>query len=98
MPLIKKFPSFDLIAQEASGEELSLYVHIPFCKSKCYYCDFNTYSGIESMISEYVRTLINEINIWANILDGPSIKTVFFGGGTPSYISSRDISLLIKTI
>jgi len=98
MSLIKEFPSFDVITPKVTGKELSLYVHIPFCKSKCYYCDFNTYSGIESMITEYVKALKNEIKIWAKILDGSRVKTVFFGGGTPSYINSRDISLLIKVI
>ena len=80
--VIKKFPSFDLINTETIDKEFSLYLHIPFCKSKCYYCDFNTYSGIESMIDEYVESLQKEIYLWSKIVKNPKVKTVFFGGGT----------------
>ncbi|MBH52655.1 MAG: coproporphyrinogen III oxidase [Chloroflexi bacterium] len=96
--VIKKFPSFDLINTETIDKEFSIYLHIPFCKSKCYYCDFNTYSGIESMIDEYVESLQKEIYVWSKIVKNPKVKTVFFGGGTPSYIKANDISLLLKTI
>ena len=65
-------------------EPLALYIHIPFCATKCPYCDFNTYAGIESLIPSYSAALSRELEIWGALLDTPKITTVFFGGGTPS--------------
>ncbi len=79
-------------------QPIALYVHIPFCETKCPYCDFNTYAKIESLIPDYVTALRTEIELWAEILGSPPICTVFFGGGTPSYLPSEDISALMATI
>ena len=79
-------------------QPIALYVHIPFCETKCPYCDFNTYAKIESLIPDYVTALRTEIELWGGLLDGPPIRTVFFGGGTPSYLPSNDISALMETI
>ena len=79
-------------------QPIALYVHIPFCETKCPYCDFNTYAKIESLIPGYVSALRTEIELWAGLLDGPPVRTVFFGGGTPSYLPSNDISALMTTI
>ena len=79
-------------------QPIALYVHIPFCETKCPYCDFNTYAKIESLIPGYVSALRTEIELWAGLLDGPPVRTVFFGGGTPSYLPSEDISALMATI
>ncbi len=66
---------------------MGLYLHVPFCATKCNYCDFNTYAGIEDMIPAYVASLTKEISLWGR-LTGRKMKigTVFFGGGTPSYL------------
>ncbi|MCY4528180.1 MAG: radical SAM family heme chaperone HemW [Chloroflexi bacterium] len=77
---------------------IALYVHIPFCETKCPYCDFNTYAKIESLIPDYVAALRTEIELWAGLLGGPPVRTVFFGGGTPSYLPFGDISALMTTI
>ena len=64
-------------------------------------CDFNTSSArkIESLIPDYVAALRTEIELWAwGLLGGPPVRTVFFGGGTPSYLPSGDISALMTTI
>ena len=79
-------------------QPIALYVHIPFCETKCPYCDFNTYAKIESLIPDYVATLRTEIELWGGLLDGPPVRTIFFGGGTPSYLPSGDISALMATI
>ena len=79
-------------------QPIALYVHIPFCETKCPYCDFNTYAKIESLIPGYVSALRTEIGLWAGLLGGPPVRTVFFGGGTPSYLPSGDISALMGTI
>lgn len=79
-------------------DHISLYIHIPFCETKCPYCDFNTYSHIEPLIDSYINALIKEINLWGNILEKFTIKTIFFGGGTPSYIPEKYISDVMKQI
>ena len=77
---------------------LALYVHIPFCESKCPYCDFNTYAGIEPLMPSYVSALAREIEQWGAWLDRPKLASVFFGGGTPSYLPPRDLQRLMDTI
>ena len=81
-----------------SAEPISLYVHIPFCETKCPYCDFNTYAAIEPLMPTYVAALKSEIALWGSLLDGPEVHTVFFGGGTPSYLPSEDIRHTMKAI
>ena len=73
---------------------LALYVHIPFCKTRCPYCDFNTHAGIEALIPRYVEALHAEIAAWGTLLDRPPARTVFFGGGTPSCLPPPDIATL----
>ncbi len=77
---------------------LALYVHIPFCETKCPYCDFNTYAAIEPLMPEYVAALASEMKAWAALLDHPQVGTIFFGGGTPSYLPARDIETLLSTV
>jgi oxygen-independent coproporphyrinogen-3 oxidase len=79
-------------------EGLALYVHIPFCETKCPYCDFNTYAGIEMLMPSYVNTLIHEIEQWGALLGKPVLSTVFFGGGTPSFLPTRDLTRLTHAI
>ena len=81
---------------------ISLYIHIPFCATKCPYCDFNTYSGIEHMMPDYLEALSREIAFWGAALGHSRgkqpIGTVFFGGGTPSYLPSDNIHRLMDTV
>lgn len=72
----------------------SLYIHIPFCKQKCLYCDFNSYSGKEHLIKEYVMALKKEIQSY-NIYE---FETVYFGGGTPSLIPAQYIKEIMSII
>ena len=83
--------------QPALGSGLALYVHIPFCESKCPYCDFNTYAGIEPLMPSYVAALAREIEQWGAWLDSPTLASVFFGGGTPSYLPPPDLRRLMET-
>lgn len=76
-------------------KNMSLYIHIPFCKQKCYYCDFPSYANIDYLKEDYVDALCKEIenkNITYNI------KSIFVGGGTPSYLSSKQLEKLLITI
>jgi oxygen-independent coproporphyrinogen-3 oxidase len=77
---------------------LGLYVHIPFCETKCPYCDFNTYAAIESLMPGYVDALVHEIAEWGAWLEKPTLTSLFFGGGTPSYLPTRDIRRLMRAI
>jgi oxygen-independent coproporphyrinogen-3 oxidase len=78
--------------------KLSLYVHVPFCETKCPYCDFNTYARIESLMEPYVAALCTEIRLWGRLLSRPALHTVFLGGGTPSYLPSRLIAAIMDTV
>ena len=84
--------------RDGMSQALGLYVHIPFCETKCPYCDFNTYERIEHLIPSYVEALSREISLWADVLDHPAVDTVFFGGGTPSYLSEQYTAALMSTV
>ncbi len=87
---------------------VSLYLHIPFCHTKCHYCDFNSYAGLLNWREPYVRGLLREIE-WAGNLaqrsgcagrptDHPwPCRTIFFGGGTPSLLSAEQIARTLET-
>ncbi len=77
---------------------LSLYVHVPFCQTKCPYCDFNTYQGIEALMAPYLDALTAEIRLWGETLGRPPVATVFFGGGTPSYIPSEQVARVLEGV
>lgn len=78
---------------------LGVYVHIPYCLTKCPYCDFNSY-GTNGNFPEddYVRALKREIKNRRQILEGREISTVFFGGGTPSLLKPRNIGLIMEKL
>jgi len=77
----------------------SLYFHIPFCKHRCAYCDFNTYAGQEDSIPAYVEALCNEIEfVGQNAAGQISVHTIFFGGGTPSLLSTAQFESIFKAI
>ena len=82
-------------------ETISLYLHIPFCHTRCHYCDFNTYAGILPLREPYVRALLTEIGLVGLLAqaEGSSprrARTIFFGGGTPSLLSVEQIERLIR--
>lgn len=81
-------------------KELGIYVHIPFCKQKCYYCDFISYANKEEKTKEYVKCIQKEIEIESKKYskDEYEITTIYFGGGTPSYISAIYIENIINVI
>ena len=74
---------------------VGLYIHVPFCKTKCPYCDFNTYQGIESQMGSFLEAVTGELRLWGHSLDWPPVRTVFFGGGTPSYLPNGDIAAIL---
>lgn len=78
-------------------QKIGLYIHIPFCRSKCPYCDFYSYRASETDYDEYVKTLKEYINQWAGKLCAKA-DTVYFGGGTPSLIGADRICDIINCI
>ena len=76
--------------------ELGIYIHIPFCKQKCYYCDFVSYQNKNDLIEEYIQKVKKEINSYE--FEKYNITTIYIGGGTPSYIDSSYIVQIIETI
>ncbi len=74
----------------------SLYLHIPFCKTRCSYCGFNTYAGIEHLIEPYIAALQQEINLSCRDTIY-RVPTIYLGGGTPSLLSPQQIETLLTT-
>lgn len=63
-----------------------LYIHVPFCQKRCLYCDF--YSNTDMGYQEaYLSALIREMELRKNYLEGETLETIYFGGGTPSQLS-----------
>ena len=73
-----------------------IYVHIPFCKKKCNYCDFCSYPSLISKQDEYCNSLIKEANLYKN--NGIMADTVYFGGGTPTLLSPDNIKRIADSI
>lgn len=76
-------------------KEVALYIHIPFCKQKCFYCDFPSYQSIDYLKKDYIDALCKEIK---EKTIGYRVISVFIGGGTPSYLEVNQIEKLLKTI
>jgi putative oxygen-independent coproporphyrinogen III oxidase len=72
-----------------------LYVHVPFCLTRCGYCDFNAYAGLGHLAGRYVRALEDEAGLWADDWRGETFGSVFLGGGTPTTLEARDLARLL---
>ena len=79
-------------------KELGFYLHIPFCKSKCIYCDFNSFAQKDDCIEPYIKAVKKEIEEYAKQNKDVLIKTIYIGGGTPSYIKEKYLKEIIETI
>ena len=77
-------------------KKIGIYIHIPFCKSKCYYCDFTSFANKEELVQKYVQCLINEIDNQKN--KNVIVKTIYIGGGTPSFITEKYIVKIMDKI
>ena len=74
-----------------------IYIHIPFCKSRCIYCDFFT-STNEAEIDSYVQALCKEIVLRKEELSNDFVETIYFGGGTPSRLQQNHFEQIFETI
>jgi len=76
----------------------SLYLHIPFCRRKCFYCDFAITTGGADLQETYAQALCTEIQLTAERIGASRLQTVFFGGGTPSLLSVAQIDRILYTV
>jgi putative oxygen-independent coproporphyrinogen III oxidase len=101
-PADGRLPESSLL--ELRGQPLGFYVHVPFCASRCGYCDFNTYTAEELgpgvSRGSYADTVLAEIRLARAVLpaSAPPVSTVFFGGGTPTLLPAEHLGVILKEI
>ena len=81
--------------------DMGLYVHIPFCKQKCMYCDFPAYQNLQDYYETYVYALVQEIDLWVSEhpeSTSKAIDTIYFGGGTPTELSIQQLQMILDKI
>lgn len=79
-------------------QPLGLYIHIPFCRAKCIYCDFYSLPRSEESMDAYVAALCRDLVRRADAAKGCSVDTVYFGGGTPSYLGADRLCKILETV
>ncbi|OBH05677.1 MULTISPECIES: radical SAM family heme chaperone HemW [unclassified Mycobacterium] len=100
MPL-REAPAELPALQPIPGRPFGLYVHVPFCFTRCGYCDFNTYTPAELggvNPDAWLEALGTELGLAAARLDGPTVSTVFVGGGTPSLLGGERVARLLGMV
>ncbi len=80
-----------------SAFKCGLYIHVPFCRSRCAYCDFVSYTNFD-MVKEYFEALETELEIWSAELNKPVIESIYVGGGTPSDVELNYLFKVCKKI
>ena len=110
MPEGEPAPSDGSLPDQARSEvslcPLGIYIHVPFCTTRCGYCDFNTYTAAElgtepgASRTGYVAAAITELDLAARVLgrDAPEVSTVYVGGGTPTLLPPDDLGRLITAV
>ena len=86
----------ETVISHSSTGALALYLHVPFCQTKCHYCDFNSYRGLSSLMGPFVDCLRREIALWGEATGAGPVKTVFFGGGTPSLLTGDQVAAILE--
>jgi len=81
-----------------TSSNVALYVHIPFCRSRCAYCDFNTYAGLETLMPAYVAAVCQEIKSAGERWGRLTVPTIYFGGGTPSILPLDLLAELLQAL
>ena len=78
---------------------LAIYIHIPFCRKRCGYCDFNTFIGLDHLLEKYVGCVLEEIAIFSTLFNSDHfVQTIYFGGGTPTIMPVLFYAKIINTI
>ncbi len=99
---VSKAPELDVVSLfQGQGEKekgLMLYIHVPFCRSRCTYCSFHSQIFNEVTFAWYIKLLLQEIALWGQRLRKPSISSIYFGGGTPSLIPLPQLRKIMEAI
>src|ERR1700746_3607378 len=74
-----------------------LYIHIPFCKQACHYCNFH-FSTSVAYKNDFIRALLNEIILQKDYLGSEKIETIYFGGGTPSVLENAELKQVMEAV
>jgi oxygen-independent coproporphyrinogen-3 oxidase len=104
VPADGSLPPQALAEPALTGTPLAFYIHVPYCATRCGYCDFNTYTASElgggASQAGYAATAIDEIRLARKVLGGADlpVRTVFFGGGTPTLLPARDLVALLAAV
>jgi oxygen-independent coproporphyrinogen-3 oxidase len=110
LPEGQRAPSDGSLPEQARSElslrPLGIYIHVPFCTTRCGYCDFNTYTAAElgtlpgASRAGYINAAITELELAARVLapDAPAVSTIFIGGGTPTVLPPDDLGRLITAV
>ena len=110
LPIADPAPRDGLLPPHAAavseGADFGLYLHVPFCRVRCGYCDFNTYTATElrgARQADYAEQAATEVRFAADVLERSGVAarpaaTVFFGGGTPTLLPSTDLGLMLRSV
>ena len=82
---------------QINENKAGIYIHIPFCKQACTYCNFHFSTSLK-LRDEIISAIVTEIALRKQFLEGKSIQSIYFGGGTPSLLSSMELNLILKNI
>lgn len=93
------FSNWMMITNNSINKDtMGMYIHIPFCVKKCIYCDFLSKPAQAQVIDEYVSALLNEIKVSATEFKNKMVKTIFFGGGTPSILKEKQTADIMEMV
>ena len=88
----------EVTAVKKEYKPLGLYIHIPFCKSKCIYCDFYSLPNAEEQMDRYTAALCRQLAEIAPQTTAHKVDTIYFGGGTPSWLGEKRLRQILKTV
>mgnify|MGYP002264347717 CR=1 FL=1 len=94
MGLLRKSKKF--FREAVFLSHLGLYLHIPFCASKCAYCDFYSFPAPAELLDAYTDALCRELTAWGQVCSSYTVDTVYFGGGTPSLLGGRRLARILE--
>ncbi len=87
-----------LPAGVAVSRPFGVYVHVPFCATRCGYCDFNTYTGLDALHGSWADSAVAEVELARRVLGPVPVETVFVGGGTPTLLPARDLVRVLQAV
>src|SRR6266850_8235961 len=89
------------LSAPAAAVPLGLYLHVPFCRKRCHFCYFRVYTDKNAQeVEEYLDVLVRELELYARLpaIAGRPLNYVYFGGGTPSFLSTRQLERLVSRL